>query len=372
MIPDSKETLAFACDLLRALPAEGNALFSPASVGMALGMTLLGARGETARDLVAGLRLGELPAADFHAARAAQMALWSDASRPYALVAANAMFIAGTLEVRAEAEAVLKEGYLAPVRPLDFAGDPGRAAGEINRWVKEATRGLIPEIAAPGALGREARLVLANALHFKGEWQSKFLVDATRRAPFEVSRGERVRVTTMAQTATYPVSVSPEVEVLEMPYLGEDLGMTFVLPPRGTALSDFESRLEGPALATWLSGLREAEVRVTLPRFTIDAGMVSLGAPLRSMGIRAPFDPARASFGGFFEEPVVVDDVLHRARITVDEQGTEAAAATAVFAFLSMEDPSPALFEIDRPFLFLLRDRRDGSVLFFGRVTDPR
>jgi serpin B len=369
---NSSSTFAFACGLLRALPAGGNVIFSPASVRMALGMALLGARGQSAEDLAAGLRLGETPAADFHAAQAAQMALWSDTTRPYTLVAANAMFIAETLKLRPEAQTALKEGYLAPIHRLDFARDPGAAAGEINRWVDEATRGLIPEIAGEGVLGRDTRLVLTNALHFKAEWRSKFAEDATHPAPFEVPSGERPMVTTMEQTDRYRVSVSPDVEMLEMPYLGEDLAMTFVLPPRGTALSDLESRLDGPALCAWLSRLGEERVRVTLPRFTIDAGTASLRAPLQAMGIRAPFHPASADFGGFFDEPVIVDDVLHRARIGVNEEGTEAAAATAVFAFLSLDESDPPAFSIDRPFLFLLRDRRDGSVLFFGRVTDPR
>lgn len=366
------EGAGFACDLLGALATGQNAVFSPASVRTALGMALLAARGRTAEELASGLRLGATAPADFHAAQGARMARWSDASRPYALVAANAMFVAEGSRRASGAEASLAERYLAPMRALDFAGDPSGASGEINRWVKEVTRGLVPTIAAPGAITSDTRLVIMNALYFKGEWRAKFLRDATHPAPFEVSPGERARVPTMQQTALHRVWLGPEAEVLEMAYRGDDLAMTFLVPPRGVTLSDFERRVRPETLTTWLSRLQEERTRVTLPRFTIDAGAVSLRAPLQSMGIRAPFEGASADFGGFFEEPLVLDDVLHRARIDVNEEGTEAAAATAALARQSHDRSQPLVFTIDRPFLFLLRDLRDGSILFLGRVTDPR
>lgn len=176
----------------------------------------------------------------------------------------------------------------------------------------------------------------------------------------------------MQQTAQHRAWIGPEAEVLELAYRGDDLAMTCLLPPRGTALADFEAGLSGGLLASWLSRLTDALVRVTLPRFSIDGGAMSLRAPLESLGARAPFDASAADFGALFDDPIVLDDILHRARIDVDEQGTEAAAATAVFARQSMDRRQPVDFVIDRPFLFLLRDLRDGGVLFFGRVVDPR
>lgn len=376
---------AFARDLLGALGVAGNAVFSPASVRTALGMALLGARGRTADDLAAGLRL-EVPVsaaatgggdpdvarADFHAAEAARLARWSDPSRPFSLVSASAVFVAETLRRAPGAEASLREGYLAPMRALDFERDPAGASAAINGWVREATRGLVPEIAAPGVLGEATRLVIANALYFKGEWRTRFLREATHDAPFELASGERAMVSSMQQTAQHRAWVGPEAEVLEMAYQGDDLAMTFLLPPRGVTLSDFEPRVQAEALSGWLARLEEQRVRVTVPRFTLDAGAISLRAPLESMGIRAPFDAAVADFGGLFEDPLVLDDVLHRARIDVNEQGTEAAAATLVLGRQSGGWGPHSVFTIDRPFLFLLRDLRDGSLLFLGRVTDPR
>lgn len=362
----------FALDLLRALGREGNVTLSPSSVRMALGMTLLAARGGTADDLATGLRLGGTPPEAFHAAQGARMAAWSDPGRPYALVVTNAVFAAEALGQAPGAADRLRGIYRAPLRSLDFARDPGGAAREINRWVNESTRGVVPEIAGPGVIHAGTRLVIANAVYFKAEWRTKFVRDATHAAPFDLPSGERATVSMMQQTAQHRVWVGPEAEILEMAYRGDEVAMVFVLPPRGTALSDFESRLRGEALTDWLSHLVEERVRVTLPRFTIDTGALSLREPLEFMGVRAPFDPAIADFGGLFADPLVIDQILHRARIDVDEEGTVAAAATAVFATLSADRRKVLLFMIDRPFLFFLRDLRDGSVLFCGRVTDPR
>ncbi len=359
-------------DLLRLLGRPGNIALSPASVRTALGMALLGARGQTAQDLVLGLRLGGQSRSDFEAAERVRLARYQEPSRPYALLSANALFAAPSLRRRPSADSRLQEGYRAEVRELPFDTDPAAAVREINRWVSGATRGLIPEIATPGNVRAQTRLVLANALYFKAEWRIKFTPDSTHLAPFVLPQGERVQVSMMQQTASHRALVGPEVELLELAYRGDDLAMTFVLPPRGVALADFEARLEESTLGGWLSRLKEQRIKVTLPKFTVDTDALALGEPLGSMGVRAPFDATVADFGDLFEEPVVIDQVLHRARVAVNEEGTEAAAATALFAELSAAREKLLIFTIDRPFLFLLRDLRDGTALFLGRVTDPR
>lgn len=385
----------FAQDLLAQLGrAERDLAFSPESVRMALGMALLCARGATAEQIALGLRLGPVSPADFHEGQRSRLAALRatsgedpcappvgppsatpdkpapGASAPARIVVANGVFAARSLQLDAAVVQGMETAYLAAVERLDFAAAPDAARARINQWVSGATRGLIPEIAGQGTARKETRMVIANALYFKAEWATKFLPALTAKVPFHLPSGEKAPRSMMHQTAEHAVFVGPDAEILELAYRGSSTAMTFLLPPPGVSLADFESKLRPDALDRWFSGLQKEVLRIGVPRFTVDSGALSLRQPLMEMGIRDAFGPA-ADFA-LASEPLALDDVLHRTRLTVTEEGTEAAAATAMFASQSLDRRKLRSFVLDRPFLFVLRDLADGALLFVGRVTDPR
>jgi serpin B len=268
--------------------------------------------------------------------------------------------------------------YGGAFRLADFSGDPAGAAQQINDAVAEATQGRIRDLLS-GPLDPQTRLVLTNAIYFKGRWQKAFDKTETRDMPFDApARGDRkgpVDVPTMRQTDEFRYFEDENVQVLELPYRGDLLSMVIVLPRRREAdsLAAVERMLDNNALGTWIARLRSRRVEVHLPRFTQTCEF-NLSGQLAAMGIIDAFRPADADFSGMrSEKDLFLSAVLHKAFVEVNEEGTEAAAATAGMMLFGEADepPPPAVFRADHPFLFIIRSRSNGSLLFMGRVSDP-
>jgi len=358
-------------DTLPLVPEVGNLFMSPVSISTALGMTYAGARGETAKQMVEVLHLPEDQAKAHEAFEAllGHLMQYKGENGPRVSIA-NALwgqqgyhFLPGFLKT-------VRERYGAGFSEVNFV-ESEEARKTINDWVAENTQDKIKNLIPEGVLGPITRLVLTNAIYFKGDWASPFKKHSTHTAPFKVSPGEEVRVPMMFQTGRFGYVKLNDLQVLEMNYRGGELSMVFLLPKKVDGLPALEKDLTPGNLDKWLAALRQTEVQVYVPKFETTA-QFELKKVLAEMGMSSAFSPKGADFSGMTtEEELFISNVIHRAWVRVDEKGTEAAAATAAVAAYEGISRQPEVFRADRPFLFLIRDRKTGSILFLGRVVDP-
>ena len=363
---------AFALALYAKLRAEdqGNLFLSPYSISTALAMTYAGAKGKTAAEMAEVLHF-TVPQEQLHPAFAALAAkLHGDIKKEgYQLRIANRLWGQAGYHFLPTFLQVTRDHYGAELAQVDFAQDTEAARHTINAWVEEKTEEKIKDLLAQGVLDSGTTLVLTNAIYFKGDWQRKFEAKATKDAPFLLTPQEKVTVPMMRQRGKFAYGVVGKVQVLELPYVGKDLSMFVLLPKEVDGLADLEKSLSVETLNTWTSGLREQTVEVLLPKFKMTSGF-RLEKTLGSMGMPLAFS-GEADFSGMTgQRGLFISAVIHKAFIDVNEEGTEAAAATAVV----MRAPAPPnpIFRADHPFLFLIRDNRTGSILFLGRVINPK
>lgn len=366
---------AFAMDLYFQLRGqEGNLFFSPYSISSALAMSYAGARGNTAAEMEKALHFtgghqGTHPA---FAALQDRLNQVQDAGH-VELAVANSLWPQEGYPFLPEFLALVKIRYDAEIMPLDFAADTEGARKTINRWVEEETREKIRDLIAPGNLAPLVRLVLVNAIYFKGNWAKQFKPEQTAPGDFFVSSDTAVKVPMMAQTHRFPHAEFDDFQILQLPYEGNDLSMLVVLPRERGGLWRVEDRLTPEHLRQWRERLVEREVRVILPKFKMTWGASLLNGPLQALGMVDAFSETKADFSGMDGRPdwLYVGLVLHKAFVEVNEEGTEAAAATAVtMKTFARFDPPPE-FRADHPFLFLIQEEETGSILFLGRVADP-
>ncbi|MBN1773000.1 MAG: serpin family protein [Deltaproteobacteria bacterium] len=367
----------FAADLFARLAGTGtNVAFSPISVLIALGMTSAGARADTAVEMERVLHLGDDPDRTRELLGRVQRLLPRGGDGPVELAVANRLFAERSYDFKPEFFELLATQYAAPLERVDFIGRFEAVRGRINSWVAEQTRDRIPLILPDGSLDTLTRLVLVNAIYFKGKWALEFPKRATRPRPFTLPDGTEVEVPTMAVTGSFGLARRDGAQLLELPYRGDELSMVVVLPPEGTVP---DAWLVADNLAR-IDRLPRTNVEVRLPSFTIDPPEpLNLTNDLKALGMPRAFDRVQAAFDGIADPPDPLDrlciaSVYHRTFVQVDEEGTEAAASTAV-VMRSVRGAGPSrtpVFHADRPFLFFLRERRTGLILFAGRVNDPR
>jgi serpin B len=355
--------------------APGNLVFSPASIATALAMTWLGAAGTTRDEMGEVLHLGD--EADAVAREAGELAATiSDPRRAVTIAMANRLFGARRYVFEPPFLEEVARIFGAPLEPLDFASDPDAARAHINRWVEEATRGCIRDLLGPGAFSRETRLALVNAVYFLGTWQDPFEVRDTMPRPFHIGGGTPAPVPTMTKTSTYRTARDGAAQIVELRYAGS-AALVIAMPDAPDGLSALEAGLDDQRFARWIAALKDERVVLSLPRIELrPAGARSLGAPLAALGMKVPFDPARADFTRMANPPdpadrVVLSQVFHKAFVRMDEKGTEAAAATAIAMPTGGPPKPPRALAIDRPYLFFIVDHRTSWVLFAGRVVDP-
>jgi len=374
----ARSSNAFAFELYRALgPVAGNRALSPASVSTALSMLWVGARGGTAVQLQQGLRFDGPPMEMMRASSRLAAAL-QDPARPVVFRIANRLFGEKTLEFeRTYLDATLA-AFGAPLEPVDFKRTAEKARALINGWVEEKTEKRIRDLVPPGAVDKETRLVLVNAIYFLGDWDEPFSKDATRPAPFSVSASAKKDVPTMHAAESFRFAAKDGLKAVELPYKGGQMSMLVVLPDAADGLPSVEAALTGERLDGIVRALAPARVLVSLPKFEVDpAGSLALGEALRALGITDAFSPAQADFTAIADPPnprdrLFLTEVFHKAFVKVDEKGTEAAAATAaVMARAAAALAPPMEFKADHPFLFFIRDNASGMILFMGRVADP-
>jgi serpin B len=368
----------FGFDLYAKVAEENdNLLCSPASASIALAMAAAGARGKTLEEMAQVLHIDQEKLDAAHASFGSLLAELNGRNGQAGLELRVADQLWGHDDVDFESDfvALLRDRYRAPLELMDFVDGTEAARSKINRWAAEQTRGRIQDILPQGAVHRETRLVITNAVYFKGAWVSQFTPDFTRSRPFRTAEGE-VTAEMMAQLSTFRHAKVSGASVVELPYKGR-LAMVVILPDEPDGLDETERRLAA-SYDDWLAALSMKRVDLWLPRWKYTSTL-SLGPMLKSMGMNTAFD-TRADFTGIAprkrnDPPIGIDQVLQKTFIEVDEVGTEAAAVTAVTmthkSVSAHPEPEPEVFHADHPFVYVLRDTVTGVVLFAGRVLDP-
>jgi serpin B len=362
----------FAFDLYSRLRGqEGNVFFSPYSISTALGMTYAGARGPTAMEMATVLRF-PLRGDRLHEAfaRVSREVGRVGAGGKAELAAANALWPQSGLPVDAAFQKTVETQYGARLTPLDFKAAPEQARIAINGWVEQQTRDRIKNLIPEGAIGPDTRLVLTNAIYFKGVWKHPFPDQATRGDAFTLSTGEKVNdVPFMRQAEPLRYLDGGTFQALELPYRDDELSMIVLLPKQAGGLPDLEATLTAKHLADVLARTTVRQVIVMLPRFTVTAEF-RLRETLGRLGMPLAFSNT-ADFSGVVKgDRLKLSDVFHKAYVEVSEKGTEAAAATGG-VMVPTSAPRRELFRADHPFVFVIRENRTGSLLFVGRLANP-
>ena len=368
----------FAYDLYKELREnEGNLFFSPYSISTALGMTYAGARAETAEQMANTLHF-PLKQKRLHPAFKQITGLLNaqGKQRPYELSVANALWGQKGFSFLPEFIKTTRQDYDAGFAELDFVNESEKARQTINKWVEGKTNDKIKDLIPKGVLNEDTRLVLTNAIYFKSAWAQEFFKAQTKQEPFLVSGKTSVKVPMMHKGEKLNYMQTDEFQLVNIPYQGQQLSMIVVLPKSEKEFSGVENSLTNANLNKWLRASKLHIVDLKLPKFKV-TDEISLKKYLSKMGMPLAFSN-QANFSGMTsEERVKIDEVLHKAFVDVHEKGTEAAAATAVIiakvtAILNPKLPPRANFHADKPFMFLIRENRTGSILFMGRVNDPR
>ena len=377
---------AFAFDLYRTLSSQdGNIFYSPYSISIALGMTYAGARGETAQQMADTLHF-DLSQDSLHPAfNTLYLDLDSrsggkDDNDPSAfrLNIANALWGREGYQFLDEFTTVVGENYGAAVRPTDFVGQPEESRIRINDWVANETEGLIEDIIPLGKFEEAPpALVLTNAIYFNAAWVNKFKAMDTL-TDFHKLDGETVAVPMMNRSDKTRYTSGDGYQAIDLSYTFGWMSMTVLLPDSGT-FETFEDSLDDELVSRITEDLESRQVVLTMPKFEFESKFDMVDT-LKAMGMANAFDSRMADFSGMDGQSclagdpqcLVISDVIHKAFVAVDEEGTEAAAATASIAMPTSGAPGPRVEVIvDRPFIFLIRDNRTGSILFVGRVLDP-
>lgn len=367
---------AFATDLYAQFAsADGNLFFSPVSIQTAIAMTWAGANGRTADEIAKALHFD--PHGDTHKRLGAFLDELNSGGKAggYDLNTANALWLHNGFPFTRDYITFIKETYQARLTPLDFVANADGSRKTINDWVASQTHDRIKELMPSGSINSLTRIVLTNTIYFNGKWTQSFDKNLTQEQDFQTASGKKVKAALMFQEDTFRYGEDDAVQVIELPYGNDQLCMRIFLPRRANGLAALERRFTAPRLAVLADRLKPQKVQVWLPRFTIQSQPPLIDA-LKAMGMVQAFDPNKANFTAMTPNGnIYLSAVVHNAFIQVNEQGTEAAAATGVvgglFGIGGQARPDPIVFKADHPFVFAIIHRRTDTMLFIGRLSIP-
>jgi serpin B len=368
---------AFAFDLYQALKEQdGNLFYSPHSISVALAMTFAGARGQTAEQMADTLQfLLEQerlhPAFNWLDAELASRGEGAEGKDEdgFRLNVVNAIWGQKDYDFLDAFLDVLAENYGAGLRILDFMNETEESRLAINDWVSDQTEERIKDLIPEGVITPLTRLVLTNAIYFNAAWEYPFDEDVTVDGDFYLLDDGQVTVPMMKQTESFGYTEGDGYQAVELQYDGDELSMIILLPEAGN-FQDFEEELQADQVSDIISDLQPAAVALTMPKFEFDSEF-SLTDTLAAMGMPVAFSGAADFSGMTGSADLSITEVIHKAFVSLDEAGTEAAAATAVIMDESETPGEPTEVTIDRPFIFLIRDIETGAILFVGRVVNP-
>jgi serpin B len=375
----SQGNSTFALNMLQTLKDKpGNLFFSPYSISEALAMTYAGARGDTAGQMASAMQFllsqDKLHPAfnnvDIALAARGQGAQGQD-QKGFRLKVVNAIWGQNGYQFSSPYLDLLAGNYGAGMRIVDYKKAHEQARQTINQWVADQTENKIKDLLPPGSVDPLTRLVLTNAIYFNAAWAAQFDKAGTVNAPFSLLDGSQVSVPVMQQYAKpYNYAAGSNYQAIELPYDGRQLSMVVLLPAAGH-YAQFESSLDYAGLTSILKQLKSAAVNLSMPKFKFETEL-DLKNNLLKLGIKDAFDPLKVDLSGMDgKKDLYISGVVHKAYVSVDEAGTEAAAATGVIVGTTSMPMEIKDFKMDRPFIFLIQDKPTGTILFLGRVTNP-
>ncbi len=367
---------AFALDLYNTLRSQnGNLILSPYSISLALAMTYAGARGETEAQMAQTMHFA--PQNELHPSfNALDLELGkkptnSDKDQePMQLNIANAVWAEQTFAFLPEFLDTLAVNYGAGVSLADFVNNPNTERVTINNWVSDQTEDKINDLLPDGSISPDTRMVLVNAIYFKADWLDQFDANDTGDMPFNLLDGTQVNVPMMGQGMVIPYTQGDGYTAVEVPYAGNTSAMDIIVPDAGR-FEEIESALTGEMFNEITGNMTQTNLMLRLPKFKFESSF-GLSPTLDQMGMVDAFNADLADFSGMTgKKDLFIGDVIHKAFVAVDEEGTEAAAATAVIMELATAIMHDVVLVVDRPFIFVIRDTANGQILFVGRVLNP-
>lgn len=385
--PSELQTLAggmndFAVDLLQQINknSDENLIFSPYSISLALAMAYAGAGGKTAEEMAQVLNFN-LPQEALHKQlNSLDQSLYmipehlKDQEGSFQLNIANSLWGQSGYPFKQSYFDLLAQSYGTGLQIVDFAGNNEQARGQINDWVSEATEKKIKDLIPPGGVNNLTRLVIANAIYFNATWLNQFSKQETRPDGFYLSDGSKLTTQMMQIQKNFDYVRNAEIQLVDIPYLNDRYSMVLVMPMEKD-LSALVTEFNNDQIDSWLEDVSRGEVILRIPKFKFESSF-SVNQALQALGMETAFSPTNADFSGMYQadgERLFISEVIHKAFVDVDEEGTEAAAATAIVmrASIAQPDNEPLLMEFNHPFLFFIRDRQSGLILFVGKVTNP-
>ncbi|XP_075441946.1 leukocyte elastase inhibitor-like [Ascaphus truei] len=367
----------FALDLFKKINEnnpKGNLFISPISISAALAMIYLGTRSKTAEQISKTLHFDDVE--DLHPSfQTLNSQINKKGASSYVLNLANRLFGEKTFNFLPEFLASIQKLYNADLGTVDFLTAVEESRKEINQWVAEQTKGKIPDLLSKGIVDGTTKLVLVNAIYFKGDWAEKFNAEQTTEMPFRLNKNEQKTVKMMYQKKKFPFAFIQEIRcsILELPYAGHELSMIIMLPDNinddTTGLQQLEKEMTKEKIQEWTENMSSIDVHVHLPKFKLEDSY-KLKSELAALGAVDIFDSGSADLSGMSgTRSLFLSEVVHKSFVEVNEEGTEAAAATAgiaMFCMLMEEE-----FNADHPFLFFIRHNATKSILFLGRYSSP-
>ena len=372
----------FAVNLLQQInenPDE-NLIFSPYSISLALAMAYGGAGGKTAEEMAQVLNFNQ-PQEELHKQlNSLDQSLYvipehlKDKEGSFQLNVANSLWGQSGYPFRQSYFDLLAQYYGAGLQVVDFVNNSDQARGKINDWVSDETEGKIKDLIPPEGINSLTRLVLANAIYFNAAWLNQFSKQETSPDDFYLNADNKQTAQMMQIKNNFDYKRDAEIQLVDIPYLNDRFSMVLLMPLEKD-LSTLISELDNNQINSWLQDLSSREVILRMPKFKFETSF-SVNQALQELGIKTAFSPTEADFSGMYQtdgEPLYISEVIHKAFVDVDEEGTEAAAVTAIVmrAAVAQPDNEPLLLEFNHPFLFLIRDRQSGLILFIGKVTNP-
>lgn len=346
-----------------------NIFYSPFSLSIAMGMTYAGADGAT-KEQIADVFFFPLEDKLLHKELGGiQSEITKGSSEGIDFSIANQLWADKQYKFKCSYLRMVKRAYRAPVKRMPFRTEPDKCRVDINRWVEEKTNNRIVDLLPDGSISDLTALVLTNAIYFKGKWANKFEEEFTKESPFKTLDGKKVLVNMMNIKSKFNIYQGDELKMLELPYMGNEFSMMVILPDDGISLTEIEKKISIEKLNRYIELMVETDVQVSLPKFKFEAEY-ALKPVLSKMGMPEPFSLS-ANFSKMSgNQELKIDEVFHKAFIEVSEEGTEAAAATAVV--ISRKSITiPVEFIANRPFFFLIKENQSGTIIFMGRVTNP-
>jgi serpin B len=357
---------------------KGNIVFSPYSISLAMAMAYAGAVGETEKQISEVFNF-PIPQQDLHPEfNALDLALASRGKgakgqdgKEFRLNVANQIFIQDGFSVLKEYLDILALYYGAGIGILDFENNPEESAQIINRWIEEKTEGLIKDVLKKEDIKPLTKLALVNTIYLNAAWASQFAKSMTNKGDFFPEDSPTIQADMMNQTASFPYYIGQECTAIELPYDGNEVSMLLVMP-KTTGMSSFEEQFTPDVMNSIISSLNTGEVRFSMPRFSFYGDSIGLKSILSDMGMPEAFSDYADFSGMTGEKELKIYDVIHKAYIDVNEDGTTAAGATVILMGLeSCPETPPVEIVFNRPFIFVIRDKPTGAILFMGRVSNP-